>query len=77
MVGLGDEKAEIVGVGHEQSVCEEDLAVFVGGEPWVGMGVGGVELVTGGWGCWCRRVGVKALVDLFVNDCRIKNEVSE
>ena len=42
MVGLGDEKAEIVGVGHEQSVCEEDLAVFVGGESWVGMSVGGV-----------------------------------
>ena len=42
MVGLGDEKAEIVGVGHEQSVCEEDLAVFVGGESCVGMGVGGV-----------------------------------
>ena len=32
------------------------------------------QIVTG---CWCRRVGVKALVDLFVNDCRIKNEVSK
>ena len=51
--------------------------MFVGGEPWVGMGVGGVERVTGGWGCWCRQVGVKALVDLFVNDCRIQNEVSK
>ena len=42
MVGLGDEEAEIVGIGHEQAVCEEDLAVFVGGESRVGMGVGGV-----------------------------------
>ena len=75
VVGLDDEVSGVVGVGNVESVVVEELALIVGGEPGLVDAVGPrgevVELLLG------DLIGGEALVDLVVNYCGVKEEISE
>ena len=75
VVGLDDEESGVVGVGNVESVVVEELALIVGGEPGLVDAVGPrgevVELLLG------DLIGDEALVDLVVNYCGVKEEISE